>query len=335
MRRCFPPTGSLLALTLLGSVLLGSPGRAPAQESVAQKERSFQLTYAVQISGVPAGEKVRVWLPVPQTQAAQRVEVVSQELPGQPQTLTEPKYGNRMVYFEVPAPAQDSIAGSMTFRVRRSEVLGLPEEGRSDVEPLTAAQRRLFLSPDRKVPLSGRPLELIKDAELPSDPLLLARWFYDRVDEHVKYDKTNPGYGQGDVNWVCDSRTGNCTDFHSLFISWARAHGLPAQFEIGFPLPEQRGAGEIAGYHCWAFFYAHQQWIPVDISEADKNPALKEYYFGHLTENRVAFTRGRDLHLMPQQDAEPLNFFVYPHVEVGGKALPREQVKWKVTFRDE
>ena len=37
---------------------------------------------------------------------------------------------------------------------------------------------------------------------------------------------------QGDVLWVCDSRFGNCTDFHSLFISWARAKGLPQRAVI-------------------------------------------------------------------------------------------------------
>jgi len=31
---------------------------------------------------------------------------------------------------------------------------------------------------------------------------------------------------------------------------------------------------------------------------------------------------GRDLRLSPPQDGEPLNYFVYPYVEVGGKAYP-------------
>ena len=196
---------------------------------------------------------------------------------------------------------------------------------------LSEAERKLLLAPNAKVPLTGRPLQLLTGVQLPKEPLALGRLFYDRVDEHVKYDKSRPGYGNGDVNWVCDSRFGNCTDFHSLFISWARSHGLPARFEIGFPLPDQRGKGEIAGYHCWAFFYIDGHgWTPVDISEADKNPKMKEYYFGHLTENRVTFTTGRDINLEPKQSGDPLNFFIYPYVEVAGKPLPKEQVKLTV-----
>ncbi len=31
---------------------------------------------------------------------------------------------------------------------------------------------------------------------------------------------------------------------------------------------------------------------------------------------------GRDLHLNPQQDGKPLNYFVYPYVEVDGRDYP-------------
>ena len=52
---------------------------------------------------------------------------------------------------------------------------------------------------------------------------------------------------------------------------------------------------------------------------SDKHPEMKDYYFGSLTADRVAFTRGRDLQLTPPQQAGPVNFFVYPYVEVEGK----------------
>lgn len=185
------------------------------------------------------------------------------------------------------------------------------------------------------VPVEGRPQQLLAGLQFSDDPLQVARVLYDRVDEHVRYDKSEAGYGNGDVLWVCDSQFGNCTDFHSLFISFARSQGLPARFEIGFPLPPARGSGAIGGYHCWAFFHAHRRgWVPVDISEADKHPELKEYYFGNLTADRVTFTTGRDIQLVPPQDGPPLNYFVYPHIEVDGKPCPREQIKLNFTYQD-
>jgi hypothetical protein len=36
----------------------------------------------------------------------------------------------------------------------------------------------------------------------------------------------------------------------------------------------------------------------------------------------VRFTMGRDLILKPRQDGEPLNYFIYPYVEVAGRQYP-------------
>src|SRR5437879_241735 len=88
--------------------------------------------------------------------------------------------------------------------------------------------------------------------DLPTDTP--ARVLYDVVNGHMKYDKPKdkPGWGRGDAVWACDNGFGNCSDFHSLFISLARAKKIPAKFEIGFLLPEKRGKENIEGYHCWA-----------------------------------------------------------------------------------
>src|SRR5262249_10262916 len=132
-----------------------------------------------------------------------------------------------------------------------------------------------------------------------------------------------------------ESKYGNCSDFHSLFLSLARSQKIPARFEMGFGLPEKRGRGELSGYHCWARFQPEGKgWVPVDISEASKNPARKDYFFGNLSEDRVAFTIGRHLTRGPKQDGPPLNFFIYPYVEVAGKPWPAEKVEKHFTFQD-
>ena len=67
------------------------------------------------------------------------------------------------------------------------------------------------------------------------------------------YKPAGGAWGRGDAVWVCDSRFGNCSDFHSLFISLCRSNGVPARFRIGFPIGRQ-AQGRIGGYHCWAQF---------------------------------------------------------------------------------
>jgi transglutaminase-like putative cysteine protease len=189
-----------------------------------------------------------------------------------------------------------------------------------DEDPQALAQ---WLKPDRLVPLDDQirkwAREVVDNAHAHSD-LEMAQAIYNHVVSTVKYDKTGKGWGRGDIYYACSERRGNCTDFHAIFIGYARAMGIPARFAIGFPLPADRGQGKIAGYHCWAEFYAKGiGWVPVDASEAAKNPAKREYFFGTHDENRVEFSKGRDVALVPKQHGDPLNYFVYPYVEVDGK----------------
>jgi hypothetical protein len=53
-----------------------------------------------------------------------------------------------------------------------------------------------------------------------------------------------------------------------------------------------------------------------------------------LTADRVTFSTGRDLTLEPKQNAGPLNFFVYPYVEVDGKAYPQVKIARKFSFKE-
>src|SRR5581483_4986888 len=92
-----------------------------------------------------------------------------------------------------------------------------------------------------------------------SAPLDIGRAVYDYVLEHMDYDKTVEGWGEGDSQFACSTGKGNCTDFHSFFLAIVRACGVPGQFEIGMALPPGMTEGDITffkcGYHCWATFF--------------------------------------------------------------------------------
>lgn len=300
------------------------------------KQRKFVFNYDVQVTGLSGGDRVRCWLPIPSSNEDQLVRIARLESPPHARTTigTEPKYGNGILYIEATAQDSSPLATQASYQVTRFEV-------RADAKSDSVSRQEMeqFLLPDLKVPVGGKSLSLLEGKTLPSDQLRLGRLLYDAVNAYMTYSKQGTGWGQGDSEWACDSRYGNCSDFHSLFISMARANQMPAKFEMGFPLPSERGSGEIPGYHCWAKFKpVGRGWIPVDISEAnkvkEKDPGMVEYYFGNLTENRVAFTVGRDLKLVPPQDGPPLNFLVYPYVEVNGKPYPGDKVERKFTYRD-
>src|SRR5215467_9771716 len=315
-------------------VLAFSSGRAfPAS---TPKARSLALEYTAMLQEVPAGTRqLDFWMPVPHDDPYQQITNLEVES-GHPYQIRTDSLGNRMLHLRLDHPEGGRLQVKLRFnalrREHRQDLLHV-DAGSS---PAAAGEAERWLNPDRLVPLDQQirawAKEVVDAAHAQTD-LEMARAIYNHVVATVKYDKSGKGWGRGDIYYACENRRGNCTDFHAIFIGYARALGIPARFAIGFPVPPDRGSGQIAGYHCWAEFYAHGiGWVPVDASEAAKDPSRREYFFGAHDENRVEFSRGRDLVLNPPQTDEPLNYFVYPYAEADGK--PLRSVDRTMTYRD-
>jgi transglutaminase-like putative cysteine protease len=320
----------LLCLASLSALLGGTSANAASD---GPRSRTFSFTYAATVTGLTPGKNAHIWVPVPPVTPEQDVEVVSKNVPGDKRFGRDLVYDNLILSTTAPADKDGTLHLQVVYKVTRREIR---TRGQGGIVAEEAKQRiDRFLRPDSKVPVGGKSLELVKGKSVPHDPLPAARVFYDVVNKHMTYAKDTPGWGNGDSEWACKSGRGNCSDFHSLFISLARSRKIPAKFEMGFPLPEKHGAGDIPGYHCWAWFMpGAKTWMPVDISEANKNPKMTDYFFGNLTPDRVLFTTGRDIELVPRQGGPPLNFFVYPYVEVDGKSYPADKVRKKFSFKD-
>jgi len=293
--------------------------------ALAQSTRHFTFHYGFTVKQAPQGEKIRVWFPAAHSDDFQDVKVISTggDLPLK--RTRETKFGNEIYFAESSKAPKAELHFEVVYDVVRHERITLGAE-RPHLADLTLDKKetKQYLAPDKLVPVTGVPAELAaKVAGDQPTPLKKAWAIYDYVFITMRYDKTGTGWGRGDVLYACEAKQGNCTDFHSLFIAMARSQGIPARFEIGFPLPSDKHAGEIAGYHCWAdFFEPTHGWVPVDISEAWKHQEKRNYFFGATDADRVQFSMGRDLVLKPPQEGPPLNYFVYPYVEVAGKEHP-------------
>src|SRR5687768_1665593 len=65
--------------------------------------RSFAIDYVGKISGVPEGtKKLRVWMPVPQDSTVQTIQLL--RFSTRPTVSIEPKYGNKIAYWEIDSP---------------------------------------------------------------------------------------------------------------------------------------------------------------------------------------------------------------------------------------
>lgn len=278
---------------------------------VVEGEDRFRFSYTFTLPTLEDGSEL--WLPLPQSDEFQTVRIVSAQTPVEWDVLDEREHGNSVIYMTLDR-AHSGEEIEFIYDVHRLEKSAyLAEED----------ELSRYLMPERLVPdapIFREQAEQVLDGV--EGEMVRARALYDFVVDQLRYAKFDNEYGRGDALYACNAQTGNCTDYHSYFIALARAADIPARFAIGAPIPSERDAGGITGYHCWAEFYAEGKWWPVDISESDKYAALSTYYFGRHPANRVEFSRGRDLVVDPGPASGPINFLAYPVLEVGGTQKP-------------
>ncbi|HEX6885863.1 MAG TPA: transglutaminase-like domain-containing protein [Planctomycetota bacterium] len=327
---------------ILTSLLVGALAFPQAAGAAAPRpERSFRFVYSAAIPEVPAGARtVRLWIPVPLDTPDQVITnlaieakagagdtlVAGSQKGAKPADLASgSKDGLRWTVGDVGGgfgkslcieSAGQPVSVELAFDVKRFET-----RGGGKASPAELAELK---QPDAMIPLDGKVAAIAASLKTPSEPMATARALYEHTLERMNYGKPEGvPWGRGDAEWACDAKVGNCTDFHSYFMGLARVKGLAARFEMGFAVPGgAEKEAKVGGYHCWAYVWIDGHgWLPVDISEADKDPSKAEYFFGTLDADRVTMTGGRDLQLTPAPAEGKLNFFVYPYAEVDGKKV--------------
>ncbi|PYM20279.1 MAG: hypothetical protein DMD81_02200 [Candidatus Rokuibacteriota bacterium] len=362
--RCCLVAGVVIALALpAAGAEAPKPGTGPLRSA------TFEITNEVKVKVPDGAERVRVWMAMPQDDdPAQKVDRLRIKAPGL-YRFTRDSEGSRVLYFEVSHPTEKEFAIVETFTVTRSEVRDQVDATKA--RPLTDAERARFakyLQPNKNVVIDDDIKKLAAEiVGREENPVLVARklydWVLDNVDYWVKDPKNKKASPVGSTTYCLTFRTGNCTDFESLWASLARASGIPTQIVYGsFLKPDLRARDQDQSYHCWAEFYAPGLgWIHHDVSVADlyhgeypvnadnetlakltsadgtfgNDPARVDYYFGNLDERRVVLSRNRDLTMSPKQDGEPVNALPKAYVEVDGKVHP-EGSGWtrKLTYRE-
>jgi len=345
---------ALLCLGIAGVVTGGVAARIFAGDAAitgAPKQASFEVKNDFKVQ-VPKGAKtVRLWFAVPQEDAASAVRDLNVTADF-PVHYYRDDWGNRVGYAEVNA-GDSPIHLTEQFALTRTEIRNNIDAAKT--RPLTNAERAAlsaYLQPSTHVIVNDKIKALsasIVGGE--TNPILAARKIYDWTLVNVDYWVKDPEHLKaspvGSTEYCLNTKTGNCTDFHSLFASLSMAAGIPTRMVYGSLLKPTLNGVQIDGsYHCWIQFFApNYGWVPLDVSLAniygkefpltEKNKKLVElttatgykgldpskidYYFGNLDERRVTWSTGRDLILQPPQNDGPVNALTKIYVEIDGK----------------
>ena len=199
-----------LGLAALGLISIATATTAHAADGA----RDFDVQWTVEVKDVPPqSREAKVWIAIPQELPAQRVQDLKVHTDYAWTLVEDPDYHNTVVEVTVPDPPTN-FSIDLSAKVHR-----LPVNGPVPAK-LGEADEKLYLREEALVSLSPR-MHAIADS-LPDEH----RARYDYVLDLMTYDKVAPGWGKGDSERACDVRKGNCTDFHSLFMSLSRAQNV-------------------------------------------------------------------------------------------------------------
>ena len=269
MKRALLLTSPMLLLAVSAPAADG-PALDPNQPYKAK--RSDPVTYEVDFSAVVTApyhtKKLRVWLPLPQSDAGQEVQEISLDtfpVKVEPKIATEPKFGNRFAYFEFDHPEGGQIIRHR-FKVKVWELRwGVDPAKVAKVERWPAGFDR-YLKPDKSVAVNDDLRKLLGEI-IPerrgeaTDLAAVMGW----VNDHLTYDHGHASLKASSLH-ALNERRGHCSDYHGLCAAFGRALGYPTRITYGInPFPKNSPS------HCKVEAYLPPYgWVSFDVAETQK-----------------------------------------------------------------
>lgn len=266
----------LLAVVVLGvvSVMGGADTPAPVldPEQPYRAAKSEPVTYGVdfRVAVTPPyhTKLLKVWLPLPQSDAGQEVEdgqLTSFPVAVEPKIGREKLFGNKFAYFEFSHP-EGAQELRHTFKIKVWEL-------RWDVEPAKVAAVKewprgfeRFLRSEAMVVVDDRFRKAAREA-VPqrtgeaADLAGLMDWVMGRM----TYDHA-AGSLRADAVHALEDHKGHCSDYHGLCAALGRALGYPTRVTYGI-----NAFAKNSPSHCKLEAYLPPYgWVSFDVSETQR-----------------------------------------------------------------
>lgn len=314
------------------------------------KEKKVNVTIHVNLNAPADAKNVRLWIPYPMSDENQ--DITDVDIKGNFASTgiyRDARFGNNMLYAEWKEAGKERVL-TYSFNVKRKEHItkDFPKKEMS----ISEDEFSKYLEPTSSCPTGGKVKKYADKITKGKKTIRAkARAIYDWIVDNMHRDPNVKGCGFGVVETLLETKGGKCADIHSVFISLARASGVPAREVFGIRIPKGKEGDMTKAQHCWAEFYLPGYgWVvvdPADVRKAileqkltlEQAKPLREYYFGAVDENRIAFGTGRDIILNPQQSRGHLNYFMYPYAEADGKPLNEDlfgfNIGYKISFKEQ
>jgi transglutaminase-like putative cysteine protease len=300
---------------------------------------TYDIDFRVIVTAPQNTKKLRVWVPLPQSDKGQEVKpgtFATFPLDAKPTMHTEPVFGNTFAYFEFDNPQGAQILShsfqatvcEQRWNVDPAKVTRI-EKWPATFDPYRRGESQVLVNDKfKRLADSIAGGKHTPAAEL--DAILV--WAHD----NLTYDHTNTSL-VASAEHALEKKRGDCSDYHGLCASLGRSLGLPTRVAYGLHLfPKNLPC------HCkLEAFLPPYGWVSFDVSEtqrliklveanselnAEEKKSLAkvaaERLRGGFRDNTwLLHSKGTDYDLAPKASAKvPLVATIY--AEADGKPLP-------------
>jgi len=325
----------------LGTVLLAAPAWT--------ETRSGEITMEFKPKKSSNVKDVRLWVPYPVSTPFQRITDV--KITGnysQHAIYGAGTNGNMILFAKWDQAIKDP---SLTFQFKASRDEAVRKDFPEKENPWSISDYADYLKAYSMSPLNRKVRELSDEITSGKTTVLArAKAIYDWVVANMYRDPNVKGCGDGDVCRLLEYRGGKCVDINSVYVALARAADVPSREVFGIRLGKDEINDITKWQHCWAEFYLPGYgWVPVDPADVRKRMLVhdlklddaktkeyREYFFGAVDPYRIRLSIGKDIVLTPRQKAGPINYFMYPYMEIDGQpadSLSPDTFQYRFTFR--
>lgn len=327
-------------LLLAFALPAGAADPDPAHPYSAAKSNpvAYDIDFRVVVTAPADTKTLKVWVPVPQDDAGQRVTAGGWSVfptDTKPAFHTEKVFGNTFAYFEFADP-RGAVIISHAFKATvwqldwdvDPEKVRRVEKWPASFDPFRRAERGIVI--DDKV--KSLAAELAGKGGPADDLAAVMDW----VQGNMTYDHSATSLVASTPH-ALKTKRGDCSDYHGLCSSLGRALGVPTRVTYGLHLFPKNLPG-----HCKLEAYLHPYgWVSFDVSETQRlvkliegaeklTPAEKKELVatavarlrrGFRDNTWLCVTKGTDYELAPAASAKvPLVATI--HAEADGKPLP-------------
>ena len=241
---------------------------APSGEIADPKKMKIRHWIRVKADAVPAGDTLRVWIPIPRADVPRQTDI--RILATSDSAVVSPlDYGHHSAYMERVAQAGEPTeffvdyeytAWGQHFDLENAEIA--PYDTASAVYKQYTAVRTPHLLQSRS--MRELAAEIVGDE---THPYLKLRKIFDYVKQYPWASALNYSLIDDIPQYVLDNKKGDCGQVALLLINLARASGIPARWQSGLMVHP-----DAWNMHDWAeVYYEGIGWTPVDVSFGRNN----------------------------------------------------------------